>query len=384
MAENTDPSGLASRIQCYHRVVLGFALDALDQSELSALLQRATVCVSEAIAVKRVKILDHRARDLLVVAGVGWKPGVVGHATLPLGLRSPPGRAVETNAPVKIDDLPGAPDYDYSDLLRDHGICSLINVPIEADGAVWGVLEVDSTDIRNFDDADEEFLCGFARIIGRTIEHKRRSETAEAQRRELAIELREREVLFAELRHRIANQLHAATGILEVARRRVTDIAAKGELERVIARVAAMVTTNEQLSLAQIESEISLGVYLTRLCEGFTKPDRIEIVRAIEDATVPLRVAVRLGLIVNELVTNAIKHAFDGAAGIISINFTVAEGQGVLVVADNGHGVQQTRPGSAGTGLIASLAEQIGADVAVATGATGTTVTVRFTLRRPG
>ena len=60
-------------------------------------------------------------------------------------------------------------------------------------------------------------------IIGRTIELKRRDEIAKAHRRELAIELREREVLFAEMRHRLANQLHVATGILEVARRRVID-----------------------------------------------------------------------------------------------------------------------------------------------------------------
>jgi len=125
----------------------------------------------------------------------------------------------------------------------------------------------------------------------------------------------------------------------------------------VIGRVASMVSTNEQLSLAQLESEISPGVYLTRLCEGFARDERIDIAPRIQDTTVTLRTAVRLGIIVNELVTNAIKHAFDGGRGTISVNFAVAEPEGVVTVADNGHGIRGGRPGGAGTGLIASLAE---------------------------
>lgn len=264
-----------------------------------------------------------------------------------------------------------------------HEVRSLINVPIEVDDAVWGVLEVDSTDIRRFDKHDEAFLCGFARILGRTIEHKRRIEQSNVQRRDLAIELREREVLFSELQHRIANQLHAAAGILEVARRRVADLATKSELDRVIGRVAAMVTTNQQLSLARVESEINLGVYLTRLVEGLAKPEGIEVVATIGEAAAPLRVAVRLGLIVNELVTNALKHAFATTPGSISVTFTATEQQGVLAVADNGRGMQSPRPGSSGTRLVASLAEQIGAEISVATGATGTAVTVRVPVREP-
>ncbi len=384
MMDRADDTARRQRLQKYHRGVLDFALQALDVSALQPLLQRSTECVSSAMEIERVKVLCCRpeSSDLLVIAGVGWKPGVVGTATLPLGMRSPPGRSVETRAAVIITDLPHSDEFDYSDLLREHEIVSLVNVPIEVHDKVWGVLEVDSSQHQRFDQDDQEFLCGFAMIIGRTIELKRRDEIAMAHRRELAIELREREVLFAELRHRLANQLHVATGILEVARRRVTDPATRGELERVIGRVASMVSTNEQLSLAQLESEISLGVYLTRLCEGFARDERIDIVPRIQDATVTLRVAVRLGIIVNELVTNAIKHAFDREHGTIAVNFAVAEPEGVVTVADNGHGIRGDRPGGAGTGLVASLAEQIGATVEVATGKSGTAVSVRFPLRR--
>ena len=384
MVNGAEDKARTQRLQKYHRAVLDFALQALDVSELQPLLQRSTECVSHGMEIERVKVLCCRpeSADLLVIAGVGWNPGVVGTATLPPGMRSPPGRSVETRSAVIITDLPHSDEFDYSDLLRDHEIVSLVNVPIEVHDKVWGVLEVDSSHHQRFDQDDQEFLCGFAMIIGRTIELKRRDEIAKAHRRELAIELREREVLFAELRHRLANQLHVATGILEVARRRVTDPATRGELDRVIGRVASMVSTNEQLSLAQLESEIGLGVYLTRLCEGFARDERIDIVSRIQDTTVTLRTAVRLGIIVNELVTNAIKHAFDGKHGTISVNFTVKEPEGIVTVADNGHGMREGRPGGAGTGLIASLAEQIGATVRVETGSDGTAVTVRLPLRR--
>lgn len=385
MSQDTA-TGDAPRLRRYKRLVIEFALEALDQAELMPLLQRATEFVAAGIEVERTKVLRCRAgeRDLLVVAGVGWKPGVVGHATLPHGMRSPPGRAVETNAPVTIEDLPHDPDYDYSALLRDHDIVSVVNVPIPVDDKVWGVLEVDSTGRRTFDEDDSDFLCGFARIIGRTIEDRRREEETQAMQRDLSIELRERDVLFNELHHRVANQLHAITGALEVARRRTTDPNAHAELDKAVGRIASIVATNRQLSIERVAREISLGAYLARLCDGLARPDNVQVVHTIDDASVPLRVAVRLGLIVNELVTNALKHAFGGGGGRISIGFTLADAEGLLTVADNGHGLQAPRPGSSGTGLIDSLTRQIGGRLAIESGNNGTAVIVRFPLPPPG
>jgi len=79
--------------------------------------------------------------------------------------------------------------------------------------------------------------------------HADREEEAQALRRALSIELRERDVLFSELHHRIANQLHAITGALELARRRSLDPNAQAELDKAVGRIVAMVETNRQLSL---------------------------------------------------------------------------------------------------------------------------------------
>jgi len=382
--QNTSAADV-SRLRRYTRFALDFALEALDQAELMPLLQRATECVTAGIEIERTKVMRNRVeeQDLLVIAGVGWKPGVVGYATLPRGMRSPPGRAVETNAPVTIENLPNDPEYDYSDLLRDHDIVSVVNVPIPVDDTVWGVLEVDSTGHRAFDEDDADFLCGFAKIIGRTIENRGREEEGQALRRDLSIELRERDVLFNELHHRIANQLHAVTGALEVARRRTKDPNAHAELDKAVGRIASMVATNRQLSIERVAREISLSAYLARLSDGLARPDNVQIVYTVDDASVPLRVAVRLGLIVNELVTNAVKHAFGRDGGRISIGFTPEIAEGVLTVGDNGRGLQAPRPGSSGAGLIESLTRQIGGRLAINSSENGTLVTVHFPLQAP-
>jgi two-component system, sensor histidine kinase PdtaS len=89
------------------------------------------------VEIHHVKVLQYRPRtsDLLIVAGVGWKEGVVGSATLSADLRSPPGRAFKTAEPVSVHNLPEQGEHVYSDVLKDHRILSLLNVPILMDGA---------------------------------------------------------------------------------------------------------------------------------------------------------------------------------------------------------------------------------------------------------
>src|SRR6185312_6057980 len=195
------------RFRHYFEMANAFGVEALGASDLDALLQRATEQVSRGMAVRRAKVLEYRpaADDLFIRAGIGWDDGVVGHASLPADIASPPGRAFHTCTPVYIDDLPGSEEYRYSDLLRAHGIVSLINVPIAVEGSVWGVLEVDSDEARRFYQEDEDFLAGLARVLGRAIELKRRVAADMAAHLERRILLHEREVLFRELQHRVAN-----------------------------------------------------------------------------------------------------------------------------------------------------------------------------------
>jgi two-component sensor histidine kinase len=373
------------RFRTYHRLVLAFSKDALGALPMQSLLQRACECAAAGTSVERAKVLRYRpaADDLLVVAGTGWKPNVVGHASLPSDMRSPPGRAFRTGEPTFIDDLPDSAEFDYSDLLRDHSIISVVNVPIAAGNAVWGVLEVDSEQPRRFDLDDREFLCGFAEIIGRSIENREQLENVKRAGLDQRIELQERETLFRELQHRIANQLQLIIGALEIASRRASDANSREAIEEVIRRAVSIARSHEQLSLTRIEREISLQAFFNRLIPTLSVPDRIRVVTSIEDATAAIGTAVRLGLIVNELVTNSVKHAFGEAGGRITISLEVdaERNTAMLRVADDGLGMGKMPRSGMGIGLIQTLSAQIGggADWAAADGG-GTKFTLSFRL----
>jgi hypothetical protein len=87
------------------------------------LLQDATEVISRATDCRFVKVLQYRKNsdDFLVSAGVGWKPGVVGHAVLPSGMRSPCGRAFLMAQPIHVEDISRDPTMDWSPLLRSTG-----------------------------------------------------------------------------------------------------------------------------------------------------------------------------------------------------------------------------------------------------------------------
>ena len=96
--ENPVPSRLAD----YLRVLSAFSRMSVEALSIERLMHHLAVQVSEATNIKRSKVLRYRPdrADLIIEAGVGWNPGVVGQATLDAGYRSPPGRALQTGAPV--------------------------------------------------------------------------------------------------------------------------------------------------------------------------------------------------------------------------------------------------------------------------------------------
>src|ERR1700730_2347139 len=156
------------RVREYQRVIEALSRIVPQALTPQQLMQHVTAQVSRATMITRTKVLRYRTEkgDLLVEAGVGWKPGVVGNATLAVDYRSPAGRAFQTGAPVTIEDIRETNEFRNPDLLREHGIVSIINVPVVINGATWGVLEADSTQPGSFDHWDTRFLSVVANIMG--------------------------------------------------------------------------------------------------------------------------------------------------------------------------------------------------------------------------
>jgi PAS domain S-box-containing protein len=172
-------------------LVASFGSRALEAGlSLDALLADAVEHAAAGLGVARAKVLHYRAEtnDFLVRAGRGWAPRVVGHAILSADMTSPPGRALRTGAAVALSDVREAEGIERSDLLRQHGVVSLLNVPVRANGRVWGVLEVDAAVPRHFGHEHEHFLQALGNMLGAAI-RRLEVETAlrESERRLRAI-----------------------------------------------------------------------------------------------------------------------------------------------------------------------------------------------------
>src|SRR5688500_16837866 len=183
---DNSPTSISDAAQ-RQALVASFGSRALDEElDLDALLGEAAVHAAAGLSVERAKVLRYRpaSDDLLVCAGVGWASGVVGHATLSADLASPPGRALRTQAGVAIAGIRTAEGFDYSDLLRAHGVLALLNVPIRIGESVWGVLEADGEVEQCFSPEHMHFLQALANLLGAAI-------------RRLQVELRLREHVTA-------------------------------------------------------------------------------------------------------------------------------------------------------------------------------------------
>lgn len=176
-----------------------------------------------------------------------------------------------------------------------------------------------------------------------------------------------------EIDHRTKNNFQLAVGLLEIEGRNSEDQALRSALNRAAARLQAIGAAYRNLALSSTDlTAIRLHDYLEDMCErlreGLLSPAVLLKLEA-EPVTVPQEMAVRIGLLVNELVTNAAKHAFPEGVGVITVSLNDEGSRLRLVISDDGKGFD---PGKAsnglGTRLIAMLTRQLGANASVGSG----------------
>ena len=199
---------------------------------------------------------------------------------------------------------------------------------------------------------------------------------------------REKEVLLQEIHHRVKNNLQIITSLLRMQSRAVQDPAFSEALRECQNRVASMALIHDKLYRARDLARVSFGEYVRDLTNNiltsYALPaQRVRVRLDIDDLSLSLDCAVPCGLILNELMSNCLKHAFPvGHSGTVYIGFH-AEGEEelCLVVRDDGVGVPADvdlgRTSSLGWRLIRALVEQLGGVVECQT-AGGTSVEIRF------
>ena len=367
----------------YQRALATFTRIVAEADSEQRLLQNAAAQVARITHIGHVKVLRYRADlgDLLIEAGVGWKPGVVGHVSFGADRHSSPGRSLQTGAPVACEDIRNDPEFRYADVLREHDIVSVLNVPIFISGSHWGVLEVDTVERTVFEEFDIHSLSVFANIIGLSLAQRRTQVAALEAATDTTSARSQTEVLLRELQHRMKNNLQVIVSFLALQRRQSAGEEARERLASVMDRVLAIGLAHDQLSFKESASMVNMLDYLRALCANIDpRQPQISIEVDVVAASLPLDRAVPVGLIVNELVTNSVKYAFGDEGGLIQVVFRVNEtiGEAELSVRDNGRGMGPTRKGSFGLRLVQSLAGQLGGRVTAPAVTKGTLTMLTF------
>jgi PAS domain S-box-containing protein len=195
--------------------------------------------------------------------------------------------------------------------------------------------------------------------------------------------LREKAILLEEMQHRVANSLQIIASVLLLKARAVKSDEIRVHLHDAHDRVMSLAAVQQHLQFSL--GDVDVGPYLTKLCQSLSssmirggRPITLDV-RA-DEATVSSHEAVSLGLIVTELVINALKHAFrEGRGGAIVVGYHLGEPGWTLSVTDDGVG----RPirsaavkAGLGTSIVDGLAKQLGAKVAISDAAPGARIEI--------
>ena len=241
-------------------------------------------------------------------------------------------------------------------------------------------------------EAGGDFLVLLRSAIEDAIERARlvrahqRAEADMREARDRAEELAsQRAMLLREVNHRVANSLQLIASLTRLQEGALEDPAAREALAAMRNRIAAVAQVHRRLYTSDDVRSVALHEYLSGLLAEIS---RSVGGRPIELAAEPMEVAtdraVSLGVIVTELVTNALKYAYPGRPdGPIRVRLQTIEGAGVLAVQDEGVGVT-ARSTAGGTGLgrriVEALSASVGGTVTHAAGPGGTEVSIRFAL----
>jgi two-component sensor histidine kinase len=337
---------------------------ALRSDDLQEILDDACHLVAEGLGTDFAKVMELQrdGRTLLVRAGTGWRPDIVGQTTVRAEETSSEGHALRTGEPVICTDTEAEDRFSIPAFVQEHGVRSLVNVVvIGAEGKPpYGVLEVDSREVREFTADDISFLRTYANMLASAVE--RLGAAAELRRR-----ADDNERLLRELQHRVKNNLQVIVGLVAVQQRRARHLEARQALRAIGQRVEALRLLHDKLYLGGEVDRVDLGAYLTELAGSllrFHEEDRtrIRLVLEVKKLTVSPEQAAPLGLIVNEFITNSLKYAFEGEQGTIGLRLeTLKSAMAQLTLWDDGGGLPPEPFGGTGMRMIEGLARQLSA-----------------------
>lgn len=190
--------------------------------------------------------------------------------------------------------------------------------------------------------------------------------------------------LLHEVDHRVKNNLQMVSSLVLLQSRTIPDEAIKSSLMEMLSRIEALGTVHRRLYQSDDVTRFDVGEFVRDLVTdlaGVSARERIKLVFDLQTVTVAAEHAAPMALIVNEIATNALKHAFpDGRAGTITASVSHRDDRLWIVIADNGVGNDVTGMSdqSFGTSLVRTLSRQLKAKVSWANNDPGTRVTIEI------
>lgn len=220
------------------------------------------------------------------------------------------------------------------------------------DGTVFPV-ELQSYTVHR-EDGSIEYLWGIARDI---------SDRKQTEDRIRSL-LKEKDIMLKEVHHRIKNNMNTVKSMLSLQAVSLKHEAARKELEEAASRITSMMLLYDKLYRGENPDLVSIRGYLSSLVDEVVKTNLkdVHVTKEIDDLMVPEKTASSLGIIVNELVTNSLKHAFGKTQdNRISITAKQTKNRLAIVIQDNGCGFKH-QPDSDGFGLslVESLVKKLG------------------------
>jgi two-component sensor histidine kinase len=297
---------------------------------------------------------------------------------IPIG-RGPTGTAIRENRACWLLDLESAPEAaPWRSVARQHGWVAAGSFPLRRDGRAIGALSIYANTLEAFDDDSRRLLLEISTGVSSALDHfarERRRTAGEAALRESETRyrtaLQEREALLKEVHHRVKNNLQVISSLLRLERERHGDASVKSAMSDMQQRILSMALLHETLYKSSDLARVDLSAYLTDLAGHVFRasaPSNGSIALQLNLASLRVDIddAVPCGLVVNEILSNCLKHGFPhGRGGTVSIDLQpVGAGTDYLLrISDTGIGLpddfETRRSGSLGVQLIRVLAGQL-------------------------
>ena len=251
----------------------------------------------------------------------------------------------------------------YEFYLKPHDIQSLMDVPVRIEGEMIGVICFENVGApREWTLQEQKYGLVAAQMLSLTIE----SHNKQLAKQALELALDEKNILLQEVNHRVKNNLSIVASLMNLQSEKSNDDYHKQLFMECRNRLDSIATVHELIYKTKSYSHINFKEYLNQIIDhisdSYKSIEHIKIIKGITEVDVDISAAIPLALIVNELITNAYKHAFTNKKeGAIEILLVENNNQVFLTIKDNGQGFDKTviPKNSIGMDILSGLIEQI-------------------------